>query len=135
MTMVWTDKIIEQWIAEKIKLNPGTSEDQIHKIENLLDLLFPDQFKQLYLKVNGFRNSDWRVNMFSIWPIDRIVQEYKNSDDKTFIGFSDYLINSHQIGFYKNKQGVFKSYDQLHPIAYNFEEALRLINSDSKPIY
>lgn len=135
MTNDWTERVIQQWQTEEIELNSGLSEDELIHSEKNLGFVFPDQFKELYLKVNGFHNNDWRTNMFSLWPIDRIIEEYNSSSDKNFIGFSDYLINSHQIGFNKDKIGIYKYHDKAEFIADTFDQAIHLINIDSELIY
>jgi hypothetical protein len=141
-------KTIEQWKVEQIQLNPPATLDEIKQAEETVNYTFPPDFKELYLKVNGFKDWDWRPNMFSLWPLQRIIDEYleelsrnsgkppfQNEHARNFVGFCDYLINSHQIGFFKNRPGVYKSYDEFNAIAQSFNEALQLINSDSDLIY
>lgn len=135
MANKWTEKIIRQWIEEQIELNPGASLEKLRQTEEAVDFLFPAQFNELYLLVNGFKDNDWRVNMFSIWPLDTIVEEYHSKKDKNFVGFSDFLINSHQIGFTKDRSGIFKYYTTPEYIADTFEQALLLINTDLDIIY
>ena len=97
---------------------------------------------------DGFKEWDWRPNMFSIWPLQRIIDEYleqrsksattlpyRQEQSENFVGFCDYLINSHQIGFLKDRIGVYKSYDEFNPIAESFREILLLINKDADLIY
>lgn len=131
----WTETIIQQWLTQKVRLNGSSTLQELREAERSIDFTFPEEFKQLYLKVNGFFDWDMNTNMISLWPIDRIIQEYKGNNDKNFVGFCDYLINSHEIGFYKTRNGIFKSYDEFNPIAMHFQEALGLINSDSTLIY
>ena len=76
--------------------------------------------------------------MIEIWSLERIENGFGRYPD--FIGFSDYLINSHVYGFLKNQQGVFKNYDSAdsgipEKIADTFEEAIDLINSNSNLLY
>jgi hypothetical protein len=73
--------------------------------------------------------------MFSLWPVYRIIEEYNFSRDKNFIGFSDYLINSHQIGFTKDRKGIYKYYNKPDLIADRFDQGIHLINIDSEMIY
>jgi len=131
----WAETAIQQWKAEGIELNPGISAEELNRTEKMLDFVFPYQFKELYIKVNGFHNNDWRVNMFSLWPVERIIEEYNFRTDKNFIGFSDYLINMHQIGFTKNKEGIYKCMDNPEFITDTFEQGIHLINIDSELIY
>jgi hypothetical protein len=130
-------EILQQWKNEKIKLNRGASPDLIAKAEAATGFTFPEEFKELYKEVNGFSDLDWRENMFSVWPLERILEEYNDSDDKDFVGFSDFLINSHNIGFLKTQPGVFKKYqtnDYIY-ISPSFTESIRFINSNSDIIY
>lgn len=131
----WVEGVIRYWQVENLKLNPGMSLDALTEAEKTLGFVFPDQFKALYTEVNGFHDYDWLTNMFSLWPLDRIIEEYNSGSDENFIGFSDYLINSHQIGFTKNKAGIYKYHNRPEFIAQTFEEGIHLINTDSQLIY
>ena len=91
-------------------MNPGASPDLISDVEAGIGFTFPAGFRELYTGVNGFADYDWRENMFSIWPLERILEEYISCNDSSFIGFSDFLIHSHAIGFVKTQPGVFKKY-------------------------
>ena len=73
--------------------------------------------------------------MFSVWPIERIIKEYHEDESKDFVGFADWLVHSHAIGFVKRHMGIFKSYDLENPVADSFVEAMLLINTDSARIY
>jgi hypothetical protein len=131
----WVTKALLQWKNEGIELNPPSKPEIIKLAEEKLSFNFPVSFKNLYLEVDGFKGNDWRENMFSIWPIERILSEFNESEDKTFIGFSDFLINSYALGFYKDLDGIYKDVDRHFPVAKTFEECIDLINSDSLLIY
>ncbi|MBA0885494.1 SMI1/KNR4 family protein [Flavobacterium undicola] len=136
MENISIDKIIDQWTNKKIKLSPPSTMELIKATEEILSFQFPDDFKEFYLKLDGFADWDWTENMFSIWPLARIIEEYNNESDKNFIVFADYLINSHQYGFKKDQNGVFKSYgEQPEFIAETFSEIIFLINSDADILY
>ncbi|HKC35311.1 MAG TPA: SMI1/KNR4 family protein, partial [Chitinophagaceae bacterium] len=102
MNNEWVTKALLQWKSEGIELNPPSIPALIKQAEEKLSFIFPDSFKCLYLMVDGFKDNDWRENMFSIWPIERILYEYNKRGDKAFVGFSDFLLNSHALGFYKD---------------------------------
>jgi hypothetical protein len=127
-TNEWADSILDYWKSEKIQLNPGCSETQINEAEEILNFAFPAAFKTLYLKVNGFANGDWTKNAFHIWSIDTILDEYNQAADKNFIGFTDFLIHCHQLGFVKDQIGIF-NYNVF--VAATFEETIQLIHDDS----
>ena len=74
--------------------------------------------------------------MFTIYPIERIAEEYNESKNKIFIPFCDYLINSHQIGFNKEDKKIYINcrLDKWHndKVADTFEQSLIEIINDSK---
>ena len=127
--------IIDQWKSENVELNDPATIEAIVELENTLGFNFPSDFKDFYLKVDGFKNWGIISNIFSIWPIERIIDEYKRDDNKNFVGFCDACMNCHQIGYFKDRFGIYKSYDEFNPIAQTFEEAIQLINNDSEIIY
>lgn len=130
------DKIKDNWARENIKLSPPATPEAIQAVEKTIDFQFPDDFKELYLKLDGFADWDWTKNMFSLWPLARILEEYHNENDKSFIVFADYLINSHHIGFVKGKNGIFKNTNEMPvKMADSFSEAIFLINTDADILY
>jgi len=131
----WTDQAISLWESKSIKLQNGISVDKIADLEKLLDFKFPQDFIGLYSKVNGFEDFEWNEHMFSLWSVDRILKEYHEDGNSNYIGFCDFLINSHSIGFLKSAIDVYKSYDQTQPVAKSFEDLIFLINSNSDLIY
>ena len=134
MTIGNVENILLQWRSDGVELNDPAEKETIEAAEKVIGFVFPQDFKNFYLKADGFKDWDCEANMFSIWPIERIVTEYQQSKTKSFVGFCDYLINCHQIGFFKGRAGIYKSYDEFNSIARSFEEVLRLINSDSNLI-
>jgi hypothetical protein len=113
----------------------GELTSEVQKTEALIGIRFPESFIGLYSKANGFADWDMNRNMFSVWPLKRIEEEYAINRDKNFVGFCDYLINSHSIGFRKTSAGIFKDYDEFNPITSTFEQGIELLNSDSDLIY
>ncbi|HEX6181694.1 MAG TPA: SMI1/KNR4 family protein, partial [Chitinophagaceae bacterium] len=85
-------KIILQWKSANVELNDPASIEDIAEAERALNFTFPSDFKNLYLKVDGFKNYDWQANMFSIWPIETIIRVYKEHHTENFVGFCDYLL-------------------------------------------
>jgi hypothetical protein len=45
--------------------------------------------------------------LFYFWPLARIIEAHKESSDKKFIGFCDFLIATHNIGFTSDRAGIF----------------------------
>ncbi|MFP3833076.1 SMI1/KNR4 family protein [Chryseobacterium sp. SIMBA_028] len=128
--------MIKLWADQNIKLSPPATIDSIKATEEMIDFQFPNDCKQFYLKLDGFADWDWTKNMFSVWPLTRILEAYPNESNKNFIVFADYLINSHHIGFVKGQKGVFKNSGAAPElIAETFLEALFLINSDADILY
>jgi hypothetical protein len=131
----WTDQAILLWKEKSIKLNAGLSQNEIAEFEKLLNFTFPQDFIELYQKVNGFEDFEWNNELFSLWSLDRISKEYQEGNSEKYIGFCDYLINSHNIGFLRTDNRVYKNYDHSNPIADNFKDIIILINSNSELIY
>lgn len=134
----WNDGLINFWRSKGIQLKSGATLAEISKTESIIGFKFPEAFIILYLKVDGFDNNDWDENMISIWPLGRILDEYGRY--KGFVGFSDYLINSHVFGFVKDQEGIFKNYDLAESdlpekIAESFQEGINLINLNSDLLY
>ncbi|QKJ29303.1 SMI1/KNR4 family protein [Mucilaginibacter mali] len=134
----WIQNVLSKWQSEGVKLNPPASGAEIENVETILNFKFPQDFKEFYLQANGFADLDWQEHMFTFWPLDMIVEEFESHySDKDFIGFSDFLLASHMIGFSRKKPGIFKSYDSLdgEPIAERFDVIIEMINSNNDRIY
>lgn len=128
------DLTIAIWNETNIKLQVGVSEELIFEFEEKLNFKFPEDFKTLYKMVNGFGDCDWNKDMFSLWPLEKIFEEYQLSSNKNFIGFCDYLINSYSMGYFKNENGIFTSLTS-NKICETFEEFVDLLNSNSDKLY
>jgi hypothetical protein len=72
--------------------------------------------------------------MFSIWTLERIVEEYEKTQYKSFVPFCDFLIDSHRIGYLKTESGTYKDID-LTKVANTFEQTIQLIIEDSRLLY
>ena len=134
----WIQDVISKWREEEVELNPPATFAEIGDIETALNFKFPDDFKEFYLSANGFNGFDWQEHMFTLWPLNLIKDEFKSvHSNGNFIGFSDWLLASHLIGFNKNRPGVFKSYngDDGELIAESFEIFVDMINSKNKLLY
>jgi len=118
-------------------LNPPASVAEIERVESVLDFKFPQDFKEVYLQANGFDDYEWQEHMFSFWSLSRIVEEMGYAADGDFIGFCDFLIMSHCIGFVRNEQGIFKNYFDLEKekIAETYQDVVHMINSSNNNIY
>jgi len=101
----------------------------------LIAFIFPQDFVELYTKVNGFKDFGWNEHMFSLWTLDTILKEYQREEDTNYVGFCDYLINSHSIGFYKDDGRIYKYYNEPEVIADNFRDFLLLLNSNDDLLY
>ena len=133
-------EIIETWKNSEINLNEGAELTQINQLEKQIEYKFPEAFINFYTKINGFKDSDWNEHMFSMFSLERIKEEYETSENKDFIPFCDYLINCHQIGFSKKRDGVYINYENIlgdfnDKVADNFELSLIEILKNSDKIY
>jgi hypothetical protein len=107
----WIEKVLLKWRSEGVKLNPPASLLEIERVAAVLDFKFPDDFKALYLHMDGFADWDMQEHGFSFWPLDRIVKEFNENDNNPFIGFCDWLVGCIIIGFMRNETGIFKDRD------------------------
>ena len=133
----FSNDIIASWYAQDIKLNEGVSIQQIDYLEKEVSFQFAEDFKRFYLKVNGFNDFD-SLNMFSLFPVDRIKDEYFEQKNQEFIPIGDFMISSHFFGYLKKEPGVFKSYGDGYPvikICDTFFEFIELIEEDSEILY
>jgi hypothetical protein len=127
----WALNIEGIWRSQGIGLQPGVPGPYIQQTAKDLGIVVPPAFVALYERVNGFKGNDWTSGTFVIWPLERMLDEYRAGDDSNFVGFSDFLIYSHMIGFRKDKPGIFNSLAPEKVICATFEEAIELINGDS----
>jgi cell wall assembly regulator SMI1 len=59
MTNIWTNRFIDKWTRDKIRLSPPATINSIIETEEILGFQFPLDFKELYLRVDGFADWDW----------------------------------------------------------------------------
>jgi hypothetical protein len=131
----WVNQAIAHWNSKGIKLQAGAPSEKIVTIESVLAYQFPADFTELYLKVNGFADGDWNEDMFSLWPVEKVWSEFHGNGDTHYIGFCDFLINSHTIGYNKSDGLIYKDYNLAEPIANNFREFIQLLNSNDDRLY
>ena len=130
------EEIIEFWKNSTVELNEGVDLKEIEALEKAVDYVFPPSFKTFYLNVNGFKDWDYDDNMFSIFSIETIKEEYSDKF-KIFVPFCDYLINSYQIGFSKKDNCIYIDFDiegdNASKVADTFEQSLiEIINATDK---
>lgn len=95
--------LIRQWAAKQMLINPGTTEKEIKKFERELQIQLPQDFKHFYSLANGM-NSDYSIQyMFSLWPLEKILQREDNefiyiekTSSKIEIAFADWLEDAHR---------------------------------------
>lgn len=129
MPDTWIQEAINYWKICNIGLTDGADLNSITSLEKQINIKLPEDFIEFYQVVNGFKDLDMNNNMFSIWPIEKIKEEYTAGGNNKFIGFSDYLIFSHTVGFLKNSYGVFNDFDFEKPVLNTFKEFINFINS------
>jgi hypothetical protein len=135
----WIQQAIDNWQLHKVKMNPPATISEIEHTESVLNFIFPEDFKQFYLVINGFDALDWQEHMFTFWPLKMMIEEY-NENEQGFIGFSDFLLKINSIGFSRHANGVFKLYSSIENnipeyIASSFQQVVHMINSSNDLIY
>jgi hypothetical protein len=131
----WALAVAREWATAGINVGNLATEEQITEVEAVIGFSFPMDAREFYKIANGFSNWGWDANMFSIWPLERILEEYTKERDKSFVGFADYLMCCHCIGFCKDREGIYKDVDMAEPMASSFKEAIDLINANDDRIY
>lgn len=142
-TPAWITEAIASWTASKTKLQPGVSIDTIREAEKVLQFSFPQDFIDLYTVVNGFEDWDWNEHMFSLWSIERILAENRQTQAAEDIIFCDFLIFSHTFSFTKTTRAIRKNYDIINkngkqvivPFTKNFCELIWMINNNHAEAY
>jgi hypothetical protein len=129
MISTWIQDAIKHWESDKTELSSGADLDSIIFLEKEVRIKLPADFAEFYRSVNGFESLCVNSNLFYLWSIEKILANYKNSEKKNFIGFCDYMIASHTIGFFKNLEGVYNEFDLEIPITTSFKEFIKFINS------
>jgi hypothetical protein len=132
---LWADGVVAEWKELEVPVNPGTTQHEIRNVENLVGFTFPTSFHVLYRKANGHGDLMTLPSMFSVWPLEMIVEEYIKDEDKNFIPFADFMINSWWLGFLKGETGIYTSCSHLHPVADDFAQAIDFMNADDKRLY
>jgi hypothetical protein len=127
----WVEAAKKGWLSIPIKIQPGVPRELIATVEAAIGFSFPDDMRALYQVVNGFKDGDWAQGMIFLWPMEQIREEYKMNGDPNFVGFCDFLINSHAVGFHKARPEIYKSYDEFNAIAHTFIQVINMINRNS----
>ena len=133
----WTDEAIAAWTPQDITLQAGVSLEKIQDFERLLGFKFPQDFIELYSRMNGFKEFDWNENMFSLWSLERILKEFQEDGDTGYIGLCDLCIMCYTIGFHKSDGRIYKYHNDLEevPIADNFKDFIVLLNTNDDLLY
>lgn len=131
----WINDAILTWQKEGIKLRPGALETYIAEMEPWLGFTFPQDFYEFYKVVNGFERHESNQEMFSLWSLETLWEEYSGSKDTEFIGFCDYMINSYQFGYLKSQPGIYRNAIGYEKVADSFKEFIELLNTDSELLY
>lgn len=136
--MNWVQQAIAQWKEEELELNSGADIAEIERVENKIGYKFPDDFKNLYLNVNGFIDFEWNGSMLSLWSLGRIEDDYE--DANKYIMFGDFFTSLCQYGFDKSNGHIFKAYThhQVGPVQFivkSFQELIELFNSNSQLLF
>ena len=131
----WINEAILTWQKEGIALQPGALETYIAEIQPWLGFTFPNDFYEFYKVVNGFARYESNKELFSLWSLETLWEEYLGSKDNEFIGFCDYMINSYQFGYLKSQPGIYRNAIGFEKVANSFSEFIELLNADSDLLY
>ena len=132
------ERVIALWENEKVDMNTGAEDAAISYVETILGFRFPDTFKALYKELDGFPDGGFGGCMVSMWPLKRILEENLSSENKDFVYFADFLINSHYYGFRKSDAAIIKDYGTSYGImelGESFAVFISLILADDGSVY
>ena len=141
---LFTRLILEKWQHQRVKLNPGATEQELVDFEKLLSVNLPPDFRYFYSLVNGMKDVSDNL-LFYLWSLTEIVT-YKDGItvnetpflNKTAFIFGDYLIHSHRYFLVIENNGnsfVVDEYNLEEKIADNFAHFLELYLSASEKIH
>jgi hypothetical protein len=130
----WISDTVSKWKNNGTKLQPGVSLDAIVDLEKMIQFRFPREFKEFYQQANGCEYLEMTGSYYSLWSLERILEEHKNSDNN-YVGICDYLINSYSFGFFQNENGIFQEFNRFNVTAESFKEFVELIDIDSHRLY
>jgi hypothetical protein len=98
-------KLTEHWMSMNLQLAAGNSEERVREFETRHGVIFPTDFKEYLLCVNGMVQAggqDCDPNGFAFWPLARVQSIVKEcaehslsppevSDKDSYFVFADYL--------------------------------------------
>lgn len=131
----WINDAILTWQKEGIKLRPGAMPFYLTELEQWMGFSFPPDFYEFYKTVNAFEKHESNSELFCLWSLETIWEEYSGRKDTEFIGFCDYMINSWQYGYRKNQPGIYRNAIGFKKVADSFKEFIELLNADSEVLY
>jgi hypothetical protein len=131
----WINEAILTWQQEGIRLRPGALETYIVEMEQWLGFSFPQDFYEFYKVVNGFERYESNKELFSLWSLETLWEEYLGSKNNEFIGICDYMINSYQFGYLKSQPGIYRNAIGFEKVANSLSEFIELLNADSDLLY
>lgn len=73
----------------EITLRPGASEDLIQKVEEIYNIVLPQDIKQFYRFSNGFDTYDW---IFNLIPMEEMIEQKIKYNEP--LSLAEYLIYS-----------------------------------------
>ncbi|MET0637950.1 MAG: SMI1/KNR4 family protein [Chitinophagaceae bacterium] len=126
---------IERWRDKGVLLNKAATDEQIRAMEDLLHFAFPVALRNFWLQADGFYEDDLPEGFIRIWSIERVLYEHATREDKTFIGFADFMLNSWAYGFFIGKEGIYKDCDSHLPVCNSFETWVHLVEEDSNYLH
>jgi hypothetical protein len=142
------DRLIEYWIIEGIAIERN-SVDKIKEVVSIKNILLPNDFIELYQKVNGMINlypNDYDREGFLFYPVEALVTmdtefgRKSNENLKNVILFANYLLKCWSYGLKVINDeayeiGLISDHNTFNFITTSLSDFLTLYMEDSEKLY
>ena len=104
------ERLVDKWLKEEVKLNPGASERKLAAFEQDVGLSLPPDFRELYRLCDGMANHDSDLDLLSLWPLDRIRHDgglsWHFGFGGVFVVFADAMLSAPEYALRIQRSGA-----------------------------
>lgn len=99
--------LVARWASEDAEPAPPLEASQVRELLQTLTVEVPEDAVALYCETGGMKDGWMDNNLFSLWPLDKVIAEAQFAPDKR-VEFGDFLIDSHRysLAFTESKSEV-----------------------------
>lgn len=88
-------KVVARWTSENTGHTPPLGPSRVKEMLQMLTEEVPEDAIALYCQTGGVAEGDMDNNLFSLWPLEKVVEEAQSTPSKR-VEFGDFLIDSHR---------------------------------------